>query len=155
MGFSNSLGDSCIMGWKFLTTAHKRWAWLRLVFPNESDYQACLVAYYMALHIHELARVIASDQHNTLHTGSEGYFTVPLTFLSEGDDITQRATSLLRRNPEALLELWTSLNVTREEMENSWGVWLDLAEEQLMKVYNARSKAIVCLNILRNFFEDL
>ncbi len=113
------------------------------------------MAYYMALNIHELATVIASGQQNTLHTGSEGYFIVPLTFLSEGDDITHRATSLLRRNPEALMKLWTSLNVTREQMEASWGNWIDLAKKQLLRVYNARSKAIVCLDILRNFFETL
>ena len=155
MGFSNSLGDDCIKGWKYLSTAYIRWAWLRLVFSDELEYQTSLVAYYMALHIHELASVIASGQQDSLNTGSEGYFTVPLTFLSEGDDITQRATSRLRGNPEALMELWTSLNVTREQMEASWGNWIELAKMQLLRVYNARSKAVVCLGILRNLFENL
>ena len=155
MGFSNSLGDDCIKGWRYLSTAHKRWAWLHLVFSNELEYQTSLVAYYMALHIHDLASVIASSQQDTLITGSEGYFTVPLTFLSEGADITQRAASLLRRNPEALVELWSSLNVTREQMEASWGDWIDLVKNRLWRTHNARFSVAACLDILRNFFEDL
>jgi hypothetical protein len=154
-GYPESLGGSCIDGWAYLAKAYKRWDWLSLIFHDKLEYRISLVAYYMALNIHELATVIASGQQNTLHTGSEGYFIVPLSFLSEGDDITHRATSLLRRIPEALMKLWTSLNVTREQMEASWGNWIDLAKKQLLRVYNARSKAIVCLDILRNFFETL
>ena len=67
-----------------------------------------LVAYYIALDIHELASTIASDR-------QDRFKNVPLDFISEGHDINQRAISLLLRNPEALMELWTSLNVTREQ----------------------------------------
>ena len=109
----------------------------------------------MALNIHELASIIASGQHHSLNSSSESYFHIPLTFLYEGYEINQRATALLHRNPDGLNGLWTCLNVTREQMEASWGNWIDLAKKQLLRVYNARSKAIVCLDILRNFFETL
>ncbi len=108
---SGTRGGNSLEGWKYLIEAYERkWEWLTPIFGDALEYRTSLVAYYMALNIYELATVIASGQQDTLNTSSKYYFTVPLTFLSEDYDITQRATLLLRRNLEALIELWTSLN---------------------------------------------
>ena len=129
---SGSHGGNCLKSWEYLTEAYKKWDWLSRIFGDDSEYRTSLVAYYMALNIHELATVIASGQQNTLNTSSEYYFEIPLTFLSEDQDIIQCATSLLRRNPK-LMELWTCLNVTREQIEHSWEDWIRLSENQLFK----------------------
>ena len=160
-GYSESIsgirGGDCMESWQYLTEAYKKWEWLNPIFGDESEYQSSLVAYYMALNIHELATVIASGQQDTLNTSSEYYFNVPLTFLFEGYDIAQRATSLLRRNPEALMELWTSLNITHEQIEHSWADWIRLSENQLSR-YGLPFKPEAHLNlsdIFRHLFPVL
>ena len=128
MGWSELFGRDCTKGWKYLVDAYDRWEWLAPIFVDELEYRTSLVAYYMALDIHELASTIAS--------GRQGMFKdVPLGFISEGHDINQRAISQLLRNPEALKKLWSSLDVTREQMENSQGDWIRVSEGWLREVY--------------------
>ena len=131
---SGTRGGNSLESWEYLINAYNRWDWLSAIFENESEYQTSLVAYYMALNIHELASIIATGKADTLKTGSEYGFIVPLTFLFQGYDVTNRATSLLRRNPEVLMELWTCLNITREQMEVSWTDWCNLIEKELAKL---------------------
>ena len=157
-GYSESIGGNrggnSVESWKYISTAYERWEWLALIFGDELEYRTSLVAYYMALNIHELATVIASGPQDRLNTSSEYYFAVPLTFLSEDYSINQRATSLLR-NQEGLTKLWTSVDVIREKMESSWGNWISLAENQLLKM-GVSMKAIHSLSdIYRNFFKGL
>ena len=165
MGWANSFGPSCIEGWNYLANAYERerWKWLPRIFEDDQEYRTALVAYYMALNIHELASIIASDQQDTLNrtfnSMSPFGFNVPLTFMSEEQGINQRATSVLLRNPEALAELWTSLNVRREEIEISWRNWVRLFEAWVMNVYGFASHAeeICTRNAIhyRDFFEKL
>ena len=121
-----------------------------------------LVAYYMTLNIHELAELIDSDQENRLsdsyRQGSPFAFDVPLTFMSENQDIYQRAISLLRRNRESVPQLWTSLNVTREQIESSWRNWVSLFGSWLRNVYGFSSYAeIHARNLVhhQDFFDML
>ena len=139
MGWSKLFGPACTEGWKYLTEAYEKWEWLARIFGDELAYRTSLVAYYMALNIHELASIIASGQQDKLNASfnptSPFSFTVPLAFVSEGYHINEAAIALLLRNPEALMELWTSLNVTREQMEYSWGNWISLYKDWLFNVY--------------------
>ena len=135
MGWSELFGSNCVEGWKYLAKAYEKWDWLSAIFGDESEYRTSLVAYYMALSIHELASIIASGQQDILKPGSIFYFNVPLTFVSEEQDVNQSAVLLLRRSPEALKNLWTSLNVTREQMEYSWRDWIHLSELWLREAY--------------------
>ena len=154
---SGTRGGNCLESWEYLVDAYKStgWEWLSLIFEDEQEYRTSLVAYYMALNIHELAVEIASGRQERLNTRSEYYFTVPLTFLYEEFDITQRAISLLRRNPEVLTELWANLNVTRQQMEYSWGDWIRLSEKELLG-YGFNPIALQNLSdIFHYFFEGL
>ena len=110
---SGTRGGHSLESWNYLINAYKRWEWLSHIFENEQNYRTSLVAYYMALNIHELATIIAAGREDMLNTTSEPYFQIPLTFLSEDYDTTQQAISLLRRNPNSIVNLWTSLDVTR------------------------------------------
>lgn len=134
ISISGTRGGNSLESWNYLVNAYSRWDWLPSIFANESEYQTSLVAYYMTLNIHELATVIAAGRAGTLKTSSEYWFHIPLTFLFQDYDITNRATSLLRRNPEVVMELWTCLNITREQMENSWPDWCNLIEIELSKL---------------------
>ena len=136
MGWSKSLSGRCTEGWGYLANAYERWKWLSPIFGAELEYRTTLVAYYLALSIHELAAIIASGQQNILKSASGFHLNVPLTFVSEGYDINERAILLLLRNPEALKNLWTSLNVTREQMEYVWRDWIHLSEVWLRGAYD-------------------
>lgn len=131
MGWSQSIGGKCTDNWKYLATAYERWEWLSLIFEDKITYRTSLVAYYMALHIHELAVEIASGREVS---SREHRFSVPLDFLTEKDEIKQRAISLLLRN-SALPELWMCLNVTQDQMKNSWDNWISCCNRWLMGVY--------------------
>ena len=162
MGWADSFGPSCTEGWNYLASAYERWEWLSLIFENEQEYRTALVAYYMALNIHELASIIASGRQDTLNRSFNSMspfgFNVPLTFMSEEQGINQRATSVLLRNPEALTELWNSLNVTREQIESSWKNWVSLFGGWLRNVYEFSAYAEVrARNIIyhQDFFEKL
>ena len=161
MGGCKSLGDSFTEGWKYLFTGYEKWEWLAPIFGSELEYQTSLVAYYMALNIHELATIIASGQQDMLEESlspiSSFVFNVPLTFLSKMDrDITKRAILLLR-NQEELPKIWACLNVTREEMEGSWQTWIGLVKNKLRRMAGSLFYPIInpSLDIYQNFFEGL
>ena len=132
---SGNRGGNCKKSWEYLSTAYDRWKWLDLVFEDELEYRISLVAYYMALHIHELADIIASGRQESLSSDPNPFFDIPLTFVSEGREINQRAASLLLRKPESLLMLWDVLDVKREQMEHYWKDWIRLSKIWLRCVY--------------------
>ncbi len=142
VGWPKSLGPNCVESWRYLADAYERegWEWLAAPFESETEYKALLVAYYMALNIHELAVIISSGDESRLSRNYtfnfSFHFNVPLTFMSENQEIYERAQRILLRNPDAVTELWTMLNVTREQMENLWIKWVRLFENWLRNVYN-------------------
>ena len=135
VGWSPLIGENdCTEGWKYIASAYERWAWLSPVFADDLKYRTSLVAYYLSLHIHELAKAIVLRRRGESRTNFAGNLFVPPTFLSEGREINERAISLLSRCP-AVTELWSSLDVTRAEMEDSWDNWLRECEKWLRGVY--------------------
>ncbi len=140
---SGNRGGNCNKSWEYLSTAYDRWKWLDLAFGDELEYRTSLVAYYMALHIHELADIIASGNQESLSSDPNPFFDIPLTFVSEGREINQRAVSLLLRKPESLSMLWGVLDVTREQMEHYWKDWIRLSEIWLSRVYMGRFRSEV------------
>lgn len=111
--------------WEDLASAYGRWEWLQLIFQDDFTYRASLVAYYMALSIHELAAEIASSN----RTRDVPY--VPWDFLSETYQIKKHATTLLHNDPE-LPELWTCLGVAQEQMREAWDSWRSQREGWLL-----------------------
>ena len=102
--------------WKDLANAYNQWEWLHLIFEDDFTYRASLVAYYMALSIHELAAEIAQPNRK------RDIPYVPWDFLSEEDEIKKHAVDLLRNDP-ALPALWECLGVTQEQMRAAWDSW--------------------------------
>ena len=165
IGWINSIGPDCTESWAYLANAFERWGWLSLIFEDAVEYRSSLVAYYMILNIHELATKIASGQEETLDksydTSSPYEFIIPITFMTESQDVFQRAQSLLLRNPDELSELWTKLNVTHDQMQNSWKRWVYLFKNWLINVYRnsavSVNRQIYNQNILEHevYFEML
>jgi len=102
--------------WKDLANAYNQWEWLHLIFEDDFTYRASLVAYYMALSIHELAAEVASPNRK------RDIPYVPWDFLSEGYEIKKHAVDLLRNDP-ALPALWECLGVTQGQMRAAWESW--------------------------------
>lgn len=146
MGWVDSIGIDCTESWVYLANAFERWEWLSLIFEDPVEYQSSLVAYYMILNIQELAALIASDQQEKLNrnydTSFPFEFNIPVTFMTENQDVYQRAQSLLLRNPDELSELWTKLNVTHEQMQSSWSFWVRLYKTWLINVYRNSSVSV-------------
>lgn len=112
--------------WKNLANAYNQWEWLlRLIFEDDFTYRTSLVAYYMALSIHELAAKIDSPNRK------RDVPYVPWDFLSEGYKIKKRAVDLLHDNP-ALPELWECVAVTQEQMRDEWDSWISLCQGWLL-----------------------
>lgn len=157
-GYSESIsgtrGGDCLESWNFISTAYERWEWLAPIFREELEYRTSLVAYYMTLNIHELATVIDSGPQDRLTTSSEPYFAVPLTFLSEDYNTTQRATSLLRKQEE-LKTLWTCLGVTRDQLMSSWEDWIRVSDKALWRYGLPFDSHQNLSDIFRNFFKGL
>ena len=164
MGWSELFGPNCVKGWEYIVKSCDRWEWLSPIFGNESEYKASLVAYYMALNIHELAAIIASSQQEKSNAVNNIPFSpqpdkIPLLFMSENYDIYQRAISLLCGNPDAVTQLWASLNVTHNQMKDSWKSWVHSCDSWLKQVANSSfiSRQAFYRNILdhQDFFEML
>ena len=159
-GYSTSIsgppGGNCVESWEYLAGAYERWEWLSPIFGTELEYLTSLVAYYMALNIHELATAIASNPQRTLNTSSEYHFHIPLTFLFEDYGITERALSLLICNPESLMEIWIDL-VDDYQMVNSWEDWIRLSENQLFQYDSSFNPAAHqnLSDIFHHLFENL
>ena len=163
VGYSQSIsgprGGNSLEGWRYLIEAYERkWDWLTPIFGDAQEYRTSLVAYYMALNIYELADIIASGQQDTLEQslGSTSSFRckVPLTFFSVGHEITQGAVTLLHDQKE-LANLWTCLDVTREQMESSWEIWIRLVKNQLWRIYESQLAVQNLPKNFQNFFEGL
>ena len=151
MGWSELIGKRhCTESWKYIASAYERWEWLSPIFAGDLEYRTSLVAYYLALHIHELAKAIVLRREGKSRTTSASNFLVPLTFVSEGRDINQRAISRLHRNP-AVTKLWSSLDVTRPEMEDSWDNWLRECKNWLSSDYKGSRPEVHHKHFFKNF----
>ena len=159
VGWADSFGPNCIGSWEYLVNAYERWEWLSLIFGDEIEYRSSLVAYYMTLNIHELVVLIASERQDVLSASYSSRFpydfNIPLTFLSENQNVYQRAQSLLFRDPDAVSELWGKKNVKYEQMKESWEKWVRLCESWLMNVYNSRRFFYQNVDYYRDFFDML
>ena len=138
--------------WNHLANAYENWEWLSLIFANDLEYRTLLVAYYMALNIHELAAKIASRNPG----GFDKYrFKVELDFLSEIDETKERAVNILLRDPK-VIELWKSMGVKQEDMKNSWKAWIERCKNWFWK--DRQGRYYINNGINRdheNFFDNL
>ena len=151
VGWSPLIGKSdWTEGWKYIASAYERWAWLSPVFAGDLKYRTSLVAYYLSLHIHELAKAIVLRRQGESRTNFASNLFVPPTFLSEGREINELAILRLHRNP-AVTNLWSSLDVTRAEMEDSWDNWLRECEKWLRDVYEGSPPKVHHKHFFENF----
>ena len=77
---SGGRSANMIESWNFLAEAYNRWEWLSLMFEDQLEYRTSLVAFNMAMNMHELATLIASDRQDRLNNHSNYPFKIPLTF---------------------------------------------------------------------------
>ena len=149
MGWSKLIGKRhCTESWKYIASAYERWEWLSPIFAGDLEYRTSLVAYYLALHIHELAIDLRGEGKSRPIFASKLF--VPPTFLSEGREINERAISRLHHNP-AVTKLWSSLDVTRAEMENSWGSRIRECEHWLRNIYKWDPPEVHHKHFFKNF----
>jgi len=135
LGWPESLGGNCTDAWDFIIKAAQRWPWLTKVFEVEEDYRIALSAYYMALHIYELAAYIKAGRGDQL-LKNDVHLSVPLCFLRD-NIISRKAYNLLLRNNANLL--WESIGVTIEDMKKYWPSWMNTTGSWTSNVYKFMS----------------
>jgi hypothetical protein len=119
------------------------------VFGVEEDYRVALSAYYMALHVYELAATIKAGKGDELLSKQVRLF-VPLSFLDNSEGIPQKAYRLLLGNKSSLL--WESIGVTIDDMKKYWPAWMKHVDSWLSEVYTFWfPSAIVHENILEEY----
>ncbi len=133
-GYTGRRGIKSEDHWNHLANAYENWEWLSLMFVNDLEYRASLIAYYMALNIHELATAIKSGDQEDL---DKYRLKMRLDFLSEIYEIKERAIDILLRNSK-LSELWECIGVKQEQMETLWKTWIDLCKQHFWRDYQGR-----------------
>src|SRR4029077_9992552 len=74
IGWPQSLQGNCSVAWDFIFKAVEKWPWVSLIFGSEEDYKVALSAYYMSLHVLELALRIADGEGENL---KDARLTIP------------------------------------------------------------------------------
>jgi hypothetical protein len=133
IGWPRSLSQDVDKAWKVLSSLPEYWPWLLDVFGD--DYEACLVAYYMALHIIEYTNILASKNLDILKEKSRSLH-IPLTFLSySNEDIQREAYRFLSSDPEQIKNIWRSLDVEDVIASKYWNLWFEGCKSWLPQSY--------------------
>src|SRR6266446_6043487 len=78
---------------RLLEKLPETWPWLNEIFGEPAEFHSALYAYYMALHILELADTIASGKENVLQS-EQISLDIPLRFLSVSGDVSRKGYRL-------------------------------------------------------------
>lgn len=156
VGWHETVSPNYVNSWNYLTNAYDRneWRWLHDIFgANSEEYRSLLVAYYMALNIHELAVKISLEMPKKSNLGEYrnfgSKFCIPPTFMSENKEIYEHACYLLLRKPESVSKLWECVGVTHLQMAESWVQWVSSFNTWRMNVYR-NSKEFNIYNLKNN-----
>lgn len=134
MGWPDSFGPNCNKSCEYISNAAKRWKWLINIFENEIGYRSSLVAYYMALTIHEFAHFLREYKSKDA-IGKYPHLFIPQYYVNENDEIQNKAFSMLFINYDKVQYLWESVNVKKEDMNKNWNIWVLQCKEWLSDVH--------------------
>ncbi len=125
IGWPHSLSERPDLAWNYLTGLFAKWDWLAELFGSKEEYEASLVAYYLGLHVQELANLLAGGQEAVLD--ADGHMAlVPLHSLRIGADQCNRSYRMLVHSPEDVRAIWRTLGVKDTQMATAWDKWLSL-----------------------------
>jgi hypothetical protein len=125
VGWPHSFSERPDLAWTYLVGLSERWRWLTELFGSKEDYQAALQAYYLSLHVQELADLIGNGQEAVLE--SEQHMPlVPMQGLRLGSEHGGRAYRMLVHSPEEVREVWRTLGAKDAQIAGAWEKWLKL-----------------------------
>ncbi|MGA3268537.1 MAG: toll/interleukin-1 receptor domain-containing protein, partial [Verrucomicrobiota bacterium] len=125
VGWPHSLGERPDFAWSYLASLFEKWGWLAELFGSRQEYESSLVAYYLGLHVQELANLIAGGKEAVLE--ADGHMPlVPVHTLRIGADQGNRSYRMLVHSPEDVRAIWRTLGVKDAQMAVAWDKWLSL-----------------------------
>ncbi|EEF57022.1 toll/interleukin-1 receptor domain-containing protein [Pedosphaera parvula] len=125
VGWPYSLNERPDFALSYLVGLFDNWAWLAELFGSKEEYKSSLVAYYLGLHVQELANLIASGNDAVLE--ADGHMPlVPIQSLRIEADQGSRSYRLLVHSPEEVRAIWRTLGVKDAQMAAAWDKWLSL-----------------------------
>lgn len=134
MGWTSALNDTVSGAWKFLSESADRWPWLEKIFGGSAQYRTGLCAYYMLLSLNELVCNVTKNN-NKLSDDLPDY--IPLCFVTEAPEITEKAVSLLQSHSEMLQLVWERRGVKTKQILDLWPRWIKASKTWLRKVYQS------------------
>jgi hypothetical protein len=126
VGWPESLSQRPDLAWAYLVGLFDKWPWLAELFGSKEEYQSALRAYYLGLHLQELADLIASGQEAVLEAGQHMPL-VPIQALRGRGEKDVRAYRMLVHSPEDVRAVWRSLGVKDAQMAAAWAKWLEVS----------------------------
>ena len=151
LAYPRSFESNSRAAWEFLVVLPDKWSWLKEPFGETEGFNVALIAYYMALSIHELADTIASGNKDII-TGGRFDFEIPLDFIDMSDPIAQKAYRVLKQDSEQVRSIWKGLGLEDSAVEKLWGQWLDHARRCFER---SRMLPLPYLLPLEGLFQDL
>lgn len=151
VGWPESLGTDSKVGWDFLMKLPDSWRWLDEPFGDKEDFASALCAYYLTLHVLELADTIALGKESVLHE-DEIMLDIPIRFLQESNDIVRKGYRFFINDPAQVRAIWRDLNVQDEKMQELWPHWIRHAQKWSGPGYQFRPERDL---IHKDLFSDI
>jgi hypothetical protein len=126
VGWPESLGQRPDVAWAYLVGLFDNWAWLGELFGSKEEYQSALRAYYLGLHVQELADLIVTGQEAVLESGHHMPL-VPIQALRGRGEEDVRSYRMLIHTPGDVRAIWRSLGVKDAQMAAAWSKWLEVS----------------------------
>ncbi len=125
VGWPHSFSQRPDLAWAYLIGLFPKWPWLNELFGSKEEYESSLHAYYLGLHVQELADLIASGQESVLESDHHMPL-VPMQGVRAATEHGDRAYRKLVHSPEEVRAVWRTLGVKDGKMASSWEKWLKL-----------------------------
>lgn len=151
IGWPETLGDDCKLAWKFLMELPERWLWLKEVFGDPEEFRVAVSAYYMGLHMLELAGTVASGKEEVI-LQERFSLDVPICFLEESWDVKRKSYRLLLNDVEQVKSIWRNLKIDDSKIEELWPHWIRHTRQWLRSTRNFGSSGKI---VYEGLFKDL
>jgi TIR domain len=146
-----ALGQNATTSWKLISTLSERWPWVGSVFGSSEDYQAALLAYYIALNTLEFLEYLHAGQ-PLPDDPSKMRTDIPPVFEALPDDIKRAAYRLLVKCAADFRSLASDLHLDIGLIRREWPKWVAVQKHDLHQLYPFAMQGITQERLIPEIF---